>query len=206
MHTLKKLLLVTCCASTVTVCTENQPHIASTLPAESAAAEMSNGQIRAGFQILNRNYHEIAEGLKQTNAQNEQFHKEILTALKKATKTGWPFSARLIVLGLSSFIAWEHKDALKAAVTKENATTAWNQKEEIFNTVKESALTGYLKVKTIMQKAAQQTMQGQNPDATQQVITPETPSQDTQSATPVVVEEGMRMQSELDNPNNQRED
>ena len=31
-------------------------------------------------------------------------------ALHKATRTGWPFSARLVAVALSAFIAWEHKD------------------------------------------------------------------------------------------------
>lgn len=219
MHTFKKLLLVTSCISSVTLCTENQPLNAG--PLAESAVEMSNGQIRHGFQILNRNFHDIEKALKTSNAQNEQFHKQMIAALHKATKTGWPRSARLITLGLASFITWEHWNTLKSAHKK--ATDAWDNREVILNDVKESALSGYLTMKAIMQRATSQTMQsqkpstspveqGQNTTSTEQAVTPQAAAQVSPApaslapqeipSTPVATQEA----SEFENPNNQRED
>ncbi len=174
MHIFKKLLLVTCCVANATFCTE--------LPTEPVPTELNNAQIQRGIQILNGHFHELEKTLKTSTIQNERFHQDMLSALKKATRTVSPLSAVLITL-LSSILVLEHKDTLKAALTKENAKKAWDQREEIYSTVKESALTACLKIKETMQKAAQAQAhdaaaqqasaspvdQGQNPVATEQV-------------------------------------
>ena len=88
MQNFKKLLLVTSFATT-------------------AACIAEQSSISEDIRTLSAQLAKIEENTYQFN-----------TTLKKATRRGWPFTAKLVTLGLSAFIAWEHKDEIKSRLRK----------------------------------------------------------------------------------------
>lgn len=132
MH-LFKYLILTCSISTVALANETQT------PA------FNPHKIEAGILDLNRSYHEITKAQEHAQTQQQEMSKQI-QALVKASRRGWPFSARLVALGLTAFIAWEHKDMVSqenATKARENATKLWQHRETITTAVKDTAAITY---------------------------------------------------------------
>lgn len=93
MHIFKHLLLTACCITTATLSASQQ-------------VDYTPETTRAAISILNR---KVEETLKLTEALQNQ----VTAKLHKATKRGWPLSARLATLALAGYIAWEHKEEIK---------------------------------------------------------------------------------------------